>query len=70
MIVCKLDEVSFPTGRQDQAGDLMALAGDALIRGDRIAWKVLYMAARELEEKPEHGTQEADMENHRIKHFI
>lgn len=50
--ICKPDEVTFPKHREDQAADLQALAGDALLRGDRVGWMVLMRAARELETMP------------------
>lgn len=47
--ICGRDEVRFPSERKQQAADLMALAGEALLNGDRGAWQVLYMASKQLE---------------------
>lgn len=58
MITCTEDDVSFPHRREDQTADLMSLAGDALMRGDRIAWAALYRASKELEGMPEFDSPE------------
>lgn len=58
MIVCTPDDVRFPKTRDEQVSDLQALAGDALLRGDRIAWMVLMRASRELETMPEYDSNE------------
>lgn len=52
------NEAFLPERRKEQADDLMCLAGDALMRGDRIAWQVLYMASRQLEGMPEYDSRE------------
>lgn len=59
--ICKPDEVTFPKHRDDQSADLQALAGDALLRGDRIGWMVLMRAARELETMPEYDSNEGKL---------
>lgn len=59
--ICKPDEVTFPKHREDQAADLQALAGDALLRGDRVGWMVLMRAARELETMPEYDSNEGKL---------
>lgn len=56
--ICGPDAVTFPATREQQANDLMALAGDALLRGDRIAWSALFRASKELEFKPEYDSDE------------
>lgn len=46
---CGRDDVHFPTERRQQIEDLYVLSGDALMRGDDIAWSVLFEAALKLE---------------------
>lgn len=46
---CGRDDVHFPTERRRQIEDLQALSGDALMRGDKLAWSVLFEAALKLE---------------------
>lgn len=60
MIICDTGVVIFPNDRNEQAADLMTLAGDALLRGDRIAWSVLYRASKELEAMPEFDSPEGE----------
>lgn len=59
--VCGDDEVRFPKTRDQQVNDLQALAGDALMRGDRIAWTALYRASKELEHMPEFDSAEGKL---------
>lgn len=59
--VCGNDAVVFPKTRAEQVNDLQALAGDALMRGDRIAWTALYRASKELESLPECDSREGKL---------
>lgn len=55
------DAVVFPKTREAQVSDLQALAGDALLRGDRMAWAALMRAAEELKHLPEFDSQEGKL---------
>lgn len=61
------DEVRFPLSRKEQASDLMALSGDALLRGDRMAWAILLRASKEIENEPEFDSPKGREKNMRMQ---